>query len=90
MRYLTSALVAAAALALTATATVAQPVSQDGSAPLDRNNLHTIICKQYSLEGTRIGQKMICLTNAEWNEVHRQAREGVMLEEKKSYAPGRI
>lgn len=90
MRYLTSALVAGAALALTATATFAQTVtSEGGSAPLDRNNLHTIICKEYpAATGSLIGHRVICLTNAEWNEVHRQAREGILLEEKKSYSFG--
>jgi hypothetical protein len=87
LRYLTSALVAGAALALTATATFGQPTSEGGSAPLDRNNLHTIICKQYAAAtGSRIGHRVICLTNAQWDEIHRQAREGIMLEEKKSYS----
>lgn len=86
MRYLTSTLIAGAALALTATATFAQ-TSEGGTAPLDRNNLRTTICKEYpAATGSLIGHRVICLTNAEWNEVHRQAREGIMLEEKKSFS----
>ena len=84
MRYLTSALVAGAALALTATATSAQTAT---SAPLDRNNLRTIVCQDYpAATGSRIGHRVICLTNAQWDEVHRQAREGLEMELKKSYS----
>ena len=88
MRYFTSALVAGAALALTATATFAQTAAtQAVSAPLDRNNLHTIICQEYpAATGSRIGKRVICLTNAQWDEVHRQAREGIQFEIKKSFS----
>ena len=88
MRYLTSALVAGAALALTATAAFAQSATTPAvSAPLDRNNLHTIICQEYpAATGSRIGHRVICLTNAQWDEVHREAREGFQAEIKKSFS----
>jgi hypothetical protein len=88
LRHLTLALIAGAALTLGATIAVAQTVNQD-SAPLDRNNLHTIICKDYPPRtGSHLGPRVICLTNLEWQEVHRQARDGYMLEIKKSFTMG--
>ena len=85
MRYLTIALAACAALS--ATPTFAQPTDQ--SAPLDRNAPNTIICQEYPAPtGTRIGKRVACLTNLQWQEVHREARDGYMLEVKKSFTMG--
>jgi hypothetical protein len=80
-----------ATAAVAATPALAQPAAQNVSMPFDRNGLHTIVCQEYpAYTGSRIGKRMICLTNLQWDEVHRQAREGVNAEIQKSASFGRI
>jgi hypothetical protein len=83
MRHLAFALAAAVLAAVPA---LSQPVTQNASAPLNRDALDTIVCHEYAAEtGSRIGKRMVCLTNRQWNEIHRQAREGYNEEIKKAY-----
>lgn len=85
LRHLTFALAACAALATTPT--LAQQATQN--APLNRNASDTIICQEYpAATGSHIGKRVICLTNRQWEEVHREAREGYNEEVKKSYSIG--
>jgi len=84
LRHLAFAL--AACTTLVAAPALAQSEAQ--SAPLDRNALSTIICQEYGVTGSRIGKRMVCLTNLQWQEVHRLARDGYMLEVKKSFTMG--
>jgi hypothetical protein len=80
-----------ATIAVAATPALAQPAAQNVSTPFDRNGLHTIVCQEYpAYTGSRIGKRMVCLTNLQWNEIHRQAREGVNAEIQKSASLGRI
>jgi hypothetical protein len=78
---------ALATVAVAAAPALAQPTAQNVSLPLNRNGLNTIICKEYSAyTGSRIGKRIICLSNRQWDEVHRLAREGYNDEIKKSTA----
>lgn len=90
MRHLTLSVAAGAVLILAASAAVGQPAANPNDPPpLDRDALHTVVCQEYAAAtGSRIGRRMVCLTNLQWQEVHRLAREGYALEVKKSYTMG--
>jgi hypothetical protein len=48
---------------------------------------NAVVCKRLAPEtGTRLGSRTQCRTNAEWNEITRQAQEGVRLESQRGSA----
>ncbi|HEY8950326.1 MAG TPA: hypothetical protein VIM56_15685 [Rhizomicrobium sp.] len=97
MRHLTLSLAACIAVSLGSAVAIAQPATTPAAntprtqagAPLDRNAQNTVICKKLAPEtGSRIGPRMACLTNRQWDEAHREAQYGYDQQVKKSVAWG--
>lgn len=64
------------------TATAATPAPAVNTVPAEDPN--AIVCRRLAPEtGTRLGSRTQCRTNAEWNEISRQAQEGMRMEMQK-------
>ncbi|HWA30214.1 MAG TPA: hypothetical protein VG867_03920 [Rhizomicrobium sp.] len=90
MRHTISAFVASVAIAFAASPALAQNSAAPNGTPgaLNRYDPHAIRCQKFdAATGSHIGSRVVCLTNAQWEEVHRQARDGWEMEIKKSVSP---